>query len=194
MNKFAKAIKYIFVVALIAFLAALLLRICQSDYKAFKDVYISDGFKAAYKVDSNVRTHAVNDGFSENGGVFAYSLVYMEDAGYIQFTVRYNIRHMDEVRETYPDFKDEDIYYILQDNDGNTYTPNVLETEEKYNYRFFKLEFTDIESFEKDLKIKMILGGTPDNVSAQNILTVHRGDDTSIAYDFSSSELKKLNK
>ena len=194
MDKFVKIIKFIFVLALIAVLAALFIRIYQSDYKALEDINMSDSFISAYEKDSDVRTHAVNDGFSENGSVYAYSLVYMKDGGYIQFTVRYNTRHIDEVRETYPEFKNENIKYVLIDGEGNTYEANVLEAVDKFNYCYFKLEFTDIPDFATDLKVKMVLEGLPEDLNKKSVLTVHRADDTSIQYTFSSSEKKLLNK
>ena len=194
MDKFVKIIKFIFVLALIAVLAALFIRIYQSDYKALEDINISDSFISAYEKDSDVRTHAVNDGFSENGSVYAYSLVYMKDSGYMQFTVRYNTRHIDEVRETYPEFKNENIKYVLIDGEGNTYEANVLEAVDKFNYCYFKLEFTDIPDFATDLKVKMVLEGLPEDLNKKSVLTVHRADDTSIQYTFSSSEKKLLNK
>ena len=194
MDKFVKIIKFIFVLALIAVLAALFIRIYQSDYKALEDINISDSFISAYEKDSDVRTHAVNDGFSENGSVYAYSLVYMKDGGYIQFTVRYNTRHIDEVRETYPEFKNDNIKYVLIDGEGNTYEANVLEAVDKFNYCYFKLEFTDIPDFATDLKVKMVLEGLPEDLNKKSVLTVHRADDTSIQYSFSSSEKKLLNK
>ena len=194
MDKFVKIIKFIFVLALAAVIAALFIRIYQSDYKALEDINISDSFISAYEKDSDVRTHAVNDGFSENGSVYAYSLVYMKDGGYIQFTVRYNTRHIDEVRQTYPDFKNENIKYVLIDGEGNTYEANVLEAVDKFNYCYFKLEFTDIPDFATDLKVKMVLTGLPDELNKKSVLTVHRADDTSIQYSFSSSEKNLLNK
>ena len=194
MDKFVKIIKFIFVLALIAVLAALFIRIYQSDYKALEDINISDSFISAYEKDSDVRTHAVNDGFSENGSVYAYSLVYMKDGGYIQFTVRYNTRHIDEVRQTYPDFKNENIKYVLIDGEGNTYEANVLETKDKFNYCYFKLEFANIPDFSTDFKVKMVLEGLPEDLNKKSVLTVHRADDTSIQYTFSSSEKKLLNK
>ena len=194
MDKFVKIIKFIFVLALIAVLAALFIRIYQSDYKALEDINISDSFISAYEKDSDVRTHAVNDGFSENGSVYAYSLVYMKDGGYIQFTVRYNTRHIDEVRETYPELKNEDIKYVLIDGEGNTYEANVLESADKFNYCYFKLEFTGIPDFATDLKVKMVLTGLPDELNKKSVLTVHRADDTSIQYSFSNSEKNLLNK
>ena len=194
MDKFVKIIKFIFVLALIAVLAALFIRIYQSDYKALEDINISDSFISAYEKDSDVRTHAVNDGFSENGSVYAYSLVYMKDGGYMQFTVRYNTRHIDEVRQTYPEFKNENIKYVLIDGEGNTYEANVLEAVDKFNYCYFKLEFTDIPDFATDLKVKMVLEGLPEDLNKKSVLTVHRADDTSIQYSFSSSEKKLLNK
>ena len=194
MDKFVKIIKFIFVLALAAVSAALFIRIYQSDYKALEDINISDSFISAYEKDSDVRTHAVNDGFSENGSVYAYSLVYMKDGGYIQFTVRYNTRHIDEVRQTYPDFKNENIKYVLIDGEGNTYEANVLEAVDKFNYCYFKLEFTGIPDFATDLKVKMVLTGLPDELNKKSVLTVHRADDTSIQYSFSSSEKNLLNK
>ena len=194
MGKFGKLIIYIFALALVAVLATLFIRIYQSDYKGLEDVKISDSFISAYEKDSDVRTHAVNDGFSENGSVYAYSLVYMKDGGYIQFTVRYNTRHIDEVRETYPEFKNENIKYVLIDGEGNTYEANVLESADKFNYCYFKLEFTGIPDFATDLKVKMVLTGLPDELNKKSVLTVHRADDTSIQYSFSSSEKNLLNK
>ena len=194
MDKFVKIIKYIFILALVAVVAALFIRIYQSDYKALEDINISDTFILAYEKDSDVRTHAVNDGFSENGSVFAYSLVYMKDAGYMQFTVRYNTRHIDEVRNTYPDFKNEDIKYVLIDGEGNTYEANVLETVDKINYCYFKLEFANIPDFSTDFKVKMVLEGLPEELSKKSVLVIHRADDTSIQYSFSKSEEGLLNK
>jgi hypothetical protein len=194
LDKFVKIIKYIFILALVAVVAALFIRIYQSDYKALEDINISDTFISAYEKDSDVRTHAVNDGFSENGSVFAYSLVYMKDAGYMQFTVRYNTRHIDEVRNTYPDFKNEDIKYVLIDGEGNTYEANVLEAVDKFNYCYFKLEFANIPDFSTDFKVKMVLEGLPDDLSKKSVLMIHRADDTSIQYSFSKSEQSLLNK
>jgi hypothetical protein len=194
LDKFVKIIKYIFILALVAVVAALFIRIYQSDYKALEDINISDTFISAYEKDSDVRTHAVNDGFSENGSVFAYSLVYMKDAGYMQFTVRYNTRHIDEVRNTYPDFKNEDIKYVLIDGEGNTYEANVLEAVDKFNYCYFKLEFANIPDFSTDFKVKMVLEGLPDDLSKKSVLMIHRADDTSIQYSFSKSEEGLLNK
>ena len=191
LGKFVKVIKYIFVIALIAFLAALFLRVCQSDYKGLEDVNITDNFISAFKQDSDVRTHAVNDTFSENGGVFAYSLVYMKDAGYLQLTVRYNTRHTDAVKESYPDFTEDQIRYTLTDSNGKTYTPKVIDSERRFNYQYFKLEFTDIESFDRDLKINMIFD-VDEKLNEKSTLVVHRAKDTSIAYRFSRSEAKLL--
>ena len=194
MGKLTKTIKLVFVIALVAFLAALLLRICQSDHKALEDIKITDKFIEAYKEDSNIRTHAVNDGFSENGAVFAYSLVYMKDAGYIQVTVRYNTRHIDEVIKAHPEFKEEYIRYTVTDGNGNVYTPNIIERDAKYNYKYFKLEITDIEDFNTTFTVNMHLDNIDEEISKKNVLIIHRADDTSIAYELSKSEEKLLNK
>ena len=194
MGKLTKIIKLVFVIALVAFLAALFLRICQSDHKALEDIKITDKFIEAYKEDSNIRTHAVNDGFSENGAVFAYSLVYMKDAGYIQVTVRYNTRHIDEVILSYPEFKEESIRYELVDKNGKTYAPNIIGEEAKYNYHYFKLEFTNVDFSTENLSVKMILDGIDINVGDKSTLVVHRSDDTSIPFILSDEQMSLINK
>ena len=197
LGKFVKVIKSVFAIALIAFLAALFLRVCQSDYKGLEDVNITNDFILAYKQDSDVRTHAVNDTFSENGGVYAYSLVYMKEAGYLQLTVRYNTRHTDAVKERYPEFTEDQIRYTLTDSNGKTYTPKVVDSERRYNYQYYKLEFTDIESFDRNLTVNMIFDvddSVDDKLNEQSTLVVHRAKDTSVAYKFSRSEAKLLKK
>lgn len=180
-------------VALFVFIGALIFRMCQASHKALEDTSISQGFKDAYKISEEVITHAVNDEFSENGAVYAYSLVYMPKANYLQLTVRYNKRHIDEVKLTYPDFNEDDISYCLADGNGKIYIPKVLGKEDKYNYRYFKLEFTGVDFSTSQLDIKMLLNGIDINVGDKSTLTVHRIDDTFIAYQFSSEEKKELN-
>jgi hypothetical protein len=56
LGKFAKVIKYIFIIALLAFLAALFLRICQSDHKALENIDITNNFKGVCDyIDSSVK-------------------------------------------------------------------------------------------------------------------------------------------
>ena len=145
LRKLGVIIKIVFTIALCVFIAALVFRMCQASHRALEDTHISQGFKDAYKISTDISTHAINDEFSENGAVYAYSLVYIEKAGYLQFTVRYNTRHIEEVQETYTDFKEENIKYQLVDAKGKIYTPKILAHEEEYNYHYFKLEFTGVE-------------------------------------------------
>ena len=126
MDTAGKIIKIVLTVSLFIVIAALIFRMCQASHKALEDTVITPAFKEAYKVDKDVRTHAVNDEFSENGAVWAYSLVYSESGGYLQITVRYNIRHIDEVRATYPEFKDESIRYELVDGKANHTSQKLL--------------------------------------------------------------------
>lgn len=181
-------IKLVFTIALFVFIAALVFRMCQASFRGLEDTNISQGFKNAYSISQEISTHAVNDEFSENGAVYAYSLVYIEKAGYLQLTVRYNQRHIDEVKVTYPDLKEENIRYELSDSNGKIYTPTILEEETKYNYRYFKLEFTGVDFSTNALSIKMILGGIDINVGEKSTLVVHRRDDTCIPYELSSDE------
>ena len=186
----SRIIGIIFTLALVVFICALIFRICQSDYKGLQTVYITENFKEAYANSDDIRTHAVNDTFSENGAVYAYSLVYIPESGYMQFTVRYNTRHIEEVISAHPDFDFDKIHYNITNEEGTVYEPNVIDEESKYNYRYFKLEFTGVDFSSKELSVNMILEGLDFDGGS---LTVHRLDDTYINYELSKGELSSLN-
>lgn len=188
MEKTKKILKIILTLLLFIFIAALCFRMCQASHEALDGLYVTDAFISAYSQSNDVRTHAVNDQFSENGSVYAYSLIYIDEAGYLQISVRYNNRHIDDVIASYPELKYDDIYYVLEDENGSTYTPSVLDSASKYNYTYFKLEFTGVSFENTDLKIKMVLGDIDINVGDMSTLTIHRKDDTYIPYDFSKKE------
>ena len=185
-------IKTTLTIVLFVFIGALIFRMCQASHQAIEDTIITDAFKEAYKKDTDVRTHAIVDEFSENGAVYAYSLVYMKEAGYMQFTVRYNTRHMDEVRESYPDFDMKNIKYELVDEKGTVYTPRVLTTDDAFNYRYFRLEFTDVNFSAQALSVRMLLDGIDINMGTKSTLLIHKKDSTSIPYEFSGDEEKAL--
>jgi len=181
-------IKTTLTVVLFVFIGALIFRMCQASHQALEETVITEEFKSAYKLDNDIRTHAVTEEFSENGAVYAYSLVYMKKAGYLQFTVRYNTRHIDEVKETYPEFDEKNIRYTLVDAKGKEYKPNVLETDEAYNYKYFKLEFTDVNFESDNLSVKMHLDGIDINMGTKSTAIVHKKDSTSIPYQLTGDD------
>ena len=191
-KRFGIIVKIALTVALFVFIGALVFRMCQASHKALEGLEITSAFKEAYKNCDDVRTHAVNDEFSENGAVYGYSLIYIEEAGYLQFTVRYNTRHIEEVKLSYPELEEEDIFYELTDGEGTTYSATVLCDTDKYNYRYFKLEFTNVSFSTQELKVRMVLGDININVGDKSTLTVHRQDDTYIPYTFTAQEKKEL--
>ena len=191
-KKIGKIIKLTLTVVLFVFIGALIFRMCQASHQALKDTVITEEFKGAYGYDNDVRKHAITEEFSENGAVYAYSLVYMEKAGYLQFTVRYNTRHMDEVKASYPEFDMNNVRYVLVDGNGKEYTPNVLAVEDKYNYRYFKLEFADVSFSTENLSVEMRLEGIDINMGTKSTLEIHKKDSTSIPYDLTSKEKKEL--
>lgn len=184
-----KIIKIFCSVALVAFLSLLAFVIIQNSAKPLKKTYITDSFKEAYSISDDVRTHAFNQEFSENGGIYAYSLTYIPDGGYLQFTVRYNKRHIEEIKDEYSDFREKDISYILVDSEGNEYEAHVIEEKDKFHYHYLKLEFTDVDFEASELKVVMVLDGLEFNGGE---LTVHTSDNTSIPYKLSSKEKKQL--
>ncbi len=207
-------------VALFTFIIAFIFRICQSDYKALESLNISKDFKEAYAISQDVRTHAAGKEFSDNGAVYAYSLVYIPEAKYVQITVRYNVRHIDEVisslnaneKQLYGEnartyTKDDiSIFYTLTDRAGKVYTPTVLGSEEKFNYSYFKLEFTGIDLSSDGLDLNMMIKNVKeDKINNKNTLVfsegesynsgaleIHKADNTYIPYDFSKKEKKEL--
>ena len=108
----------------------------------------------------------------------------------MQFTVRYNTRHIEEVISAHPDFDFDKIHYNITNEEGTVYEPNVIDEESKYNYRYFKLEFTGVDFSSKELSVNMILEGLDFDGGS---LTVHRLDDTYINYELSKGELSSLN-
>ena len=185
MNKLGKILKIVLIVAIISVLALLFINIIKSDHKEFEELnQDSEGFKAAYGISTDIRTHIAgdNDGFSENGGLYAYSLYYIEKAGYLQITVRYNERHMDDIASSYKDFDPDKIHYTITDENGNIYTPTVLDSASKYHYQYFKLEFTNVDFTDTSLKLNMIIDVLSDVIGDQNSIVIHKSGRNSIPY------------
>lgn len=207
-------------VALFTFIIAFMFRLCQADHKELKGLIVTDNFKDAYNISQDVRTHAAGTEFSENGALYAYSFVYIPNAQYMQITVRYNNRHIDEVitslnenenalyGENAKDYTIDDIniFYTLIDSRGKEYVPNVLEEKEKFNYTFYKLEFTGVDFEDTSLNINMMLenteqaevNGTNTLIYSQGslynsgMLECHSKDDTHIPYELSKKEKEQL--
>lgn len=220
-NAVGRIVNICLTVALFTFIVAIIFRMCQSSHKEFKNTYITDNFKEAYTISQDIRTHAAGTEFSENGALYAYSFVYIPDARYMQITVRYNNRHIDEVINSLNNnekylygedarsytIDDINIFYTLEDSNGNKYEPNVLDQTKKFNYTYFKLEFTDINFNDTSLNISMMLenteqteiNGTKTLIYSQGslynsgILECHSKDDMHIPYELSKKEKEQLN-
>lgn len=185
MSNLGKILKIVLIVAIVLVLVLLSVNIFKSDNKELEDLIKSDAFNTAYEASNDLRTHVAgdNDGFSENGGVYAYSLFYIEKSGYIQITVRYNERHMDDISASYKDFDKSKIHYTLTDENGNTYTPTVLDTASKYHYQYFKLEFTGVDFTDTSLKLNMVIDVLSDIIGDQNSIVIHKSEQKSIPYN-----------
>lgn len=163
-------IKTVLFIALWVFIVAICMRACQADHKELKNLYVTDELKEAYSVSQDVRTHAAGKEFSDNGALYAYSFVYIEEAEYLQVTVRYNTRHINEVIEsinkneilqygegakqyTIDDIR---IFYKVTDSDGNEFQVKELDTATKYNYVYRKLEVTGINFENVAINIDMM--------------------------------------
>lgn len=195
-KKISKIISTVLSSLLLIFIGALLFRMCQANHKEFKKLNVSSAFKEAYAQSTDVRTHVAGEEFSNNGALYAYTYVYIEEAGYMQLTVRYNTRHIDEVvsalnenekklnpasNKTYT-ADDISIYYTVSDSNGNVYKDeiNVLGKAEKYNYVFFQIELSCIDFSADSLSINMMLGNVKrEEIDGSVTLVYSEGDSTS---------------
>jgi hypothetical protein len=89
-------------------------------------------------------------------------------------------RHMDEISQSYKDFDSSKIHYTLTDSNGRLYEPTILDTAEKYHYKYFKLEFTDVDFEAKTLSLNMIIDVLSDVVGTKNSVVIHQAGETSI--------------
>lgn len=221
-----KIITIIAALALTAFVIFFSIQMYRSTkYDMFNEVYITDNFKDAYKENSEVRTHSVGtEGLSENGVIKVTELVYiMEPVGenaclptgeaYIQFGIRINKLHIEEVQQECPNFDYDDIEFFLVSKDGNTVYEEkldascLLDSGEKYQYKYYKYEKSSVLLDCDSLTLEMRLNGITvvENKKGELILTedeakvhladsteIHKEDRTYIEYKFSKSEKKEL--
>ncbi len=185
MSKLGKILKIVLIVAIVSVLALLTVNVVKQEHKELEELSKTDAFNHAYAISNDVRTHVPgdNDGFSENGGVYSYSLYYIESAGYLQITVRYNEKHMDDIKANYPDFDADKIYYTLTDDKGNTYTPNVVDDSSKYHYEYYKLEFTGVDFTDTSLKLNMVIDVLSEVIGDKNSVVIHKAGQKFVPYE-----------
>lgn len=190
-------LKYALIIALVAILAALFLAVYQSNYEAMKDITINNELKDAYSVSTDIRTHAVEDEFSGNGGFYGYSLYYIEEAGYVQFCVKYNTNQISKLKDQYPALSGID--FILRDSEGNEYKPTVIGREAKFHYVYLKLEYRfdegEYDFNKQDLIARMIIKGVDYDFDSEgfNDLIIHKKGEASIPYELSKKEMEAIN-
>lgn len=206
-----------FVAALAAFLIFLGVQLYRSTiFDLFDEVYITDNLKEALKNNDDIRTHSVGtEGLGEEGIIKITELVYIKELddggketglGYIQFGVRYNKTHIDEVNseiegENVTGISYDDISYDLvaydyvKDENGKEKLTEVaryplssaqyrLDTGDRWQYRYFKFECTGVlincESLEIEMKLhgveKVNENGETHMIENENAVTVADSD------------------
>ncbi len=191
-NWVGRIIAILFAVSLSTFLIFLGIQLYRSTiYDMFDEVYITDNLKVAHKNNSDIRTHSVGtEGLGEEGIIKVTELVYIKELdadgketglGYIQFGVRYNKKHIDEVNQS---IRGEDVkgisyddvsydlvaYDYVLDDEGNSTIKEIaryplsvdeciLDQGDKYQYRFFKFECAGVNLNCQSLEIEMKLHG-----------------------------------
>lgn len=217
-----KIITAAFALALVSFVVFFSIHLYRSTvYDMFDGIIPSDSFKAAYSQNSDLRTHDVGtEGLSANGVIKVTNLVYIEEINedgtkngeaYMQFGVRINKLHIDEVVEVCPGVTYDDIsFYLVATSQGETiYNQelSLIDEGEKFQYKFYKFENNDVIIDCDSLKIEMRIDGiTVAKDENQNSILVekegevhvadyeemHNRSRTSIEYKLSRKEKKLI--
>lgn len=175
-----------FIVALATFLIFLGIQLYRSTiFDYFDEVFITEKLESALQNNDDIRTHSVGtEGLGEQGVIKITKLVYINELdengkktglGYIQFGVRYNKTHIDEVNTkikadnvngiSYDDVSYDLIAYdYVTNEEGKSelkeiarYPLSASDQADKYQYRYYKFEcdgvLLDCESLEIEMKI-----------------------------------------
>ena len=217
----AKIITVAFALALVSFVVFFSIHLYRSTiYDMFDEVYITESFKEAYSQNSDVRTHDVGtEGLSENGVIKITELVYIENLdengastghAYMQFGVRINMLHIEEVKEVCPNVTYDDISFVLvssNNNETKRIELNLIDQGEKHQYKFYKFEqndvFIDCDSLNIEMEIdgisvaydennNKVLKETEGEVHIADSTEIHNKDRASIEYKLSRKEKKQL--
>lgn len=189
MEKLGKFLKIVLILAIVCVVVLLAINMYKSGHKELEELVITDNLKTAHTNYSYLCTHKPqNDGFSSNGGLYAYSLAYIEREGYLQVTVRYNKRHMDDIKASYPSFEESQIYFTLSDEAGTVYKPTEIASASKFHYEYFKLEFTGIDFTKEELTLNMVIDVLSDVIDDQSSVLLHKRDQEYKRWELSAEE------
>ena len=210
-----RIISIVSIIGLVAFAVFLGVQLWRSTtYDRFDYLEITSDFKEAYSKNSEVLTRPVGkEGLSEEGIVKVTELAYITSEGgydYVQFNVRFNKRHVDDITEKCPGFDYDDVYFVLIAKSGaytKEYNLTEIAKDDKYQYRYIKYEVTDIESCDS-IVLEMRLNGiekyedengktdikeNQDSFYAlEDRPTIQEKDGGSYEYSLSKSEKKQL--
>lgn len=220
-----KIITIVATVALAVFVVFFGIQMYRSTkFDLFDEVYITDNFKASYGANGDVRTHSVGtEGLSENGVIKITELVYINDldasgketgTAYMQFGIRINKLHVEEVQENCPNLTYDDIEFFIVGKNGTSTVyeeklngSDLLDSGEKYQYKYYKYEKLGVTVDVDSLTVEMRLNGitVKENEKGESELLedeskvhladsteIHKRDRTYIQYKFSRKEKKEL--
>ncbi len=182
-----RIITILFSIAIVAFLIFLGVQLYRSTiFDLYDDIEITPALKEAYKESDDVRTRPVEtDGLSENGIIKVTELAYIKNESgysYIQFNVRFNKNHIDEVKEYCPELTYDDVTYYLVAKNGEdvveAYPLTEIKKGDKYHYRYFKFEASDIIECDQ-LVLEMRLLGVEKTTDENDEATLKPAEDKS---------------
>ena len=150
MKIFGKAAKILLVLFVLVLMTMMGVRMYQtSDQNPLSQ--LSPTLAQAQADGCTVMTYHQSDPLSDDGVVYAYAVYYVKETGDLQLTFRYSTRLIDRIRQIHPEFSDKDISFSISAVKGEDtvveYKGELLDTTDKYIYRYKQLLFHDV-SFE----------------------------------------------
>ncbi len=135
-------------------------------------------------------THKFLASIAPDGYFTAHSLVYNREQGELQLTARYN----ESVYEYMGVEDGDDFYWELRDEEGNTISKGtVVDEEQKYFYRHFRLIFSDVTVEEGDSLYLFLCCDAVDYPKAETVgFPVHQPDQDWKRYKLNGEERESL--
>ena len=183
-----KIIFYIFVVLLVLFVGALILRMCDMDSQSvLNKITPSENARAAYANGEKILTRQSEQNISYDGFMRCYAIVYLPERDELQVTVKYTNASYDKLGTT----QTEGFGFKLYDTEtAREFTDYTEERASDRNYGYYRLVFEGVEFSDKaDLEVVMFPKRNEERYSA---IKIHSSTGQFKDYKLSKEEIASL--
>ena len=151
-----RVLKYTVLALIFGIIAFLLVRILMAEYypKEMKGLYATDNLKSAYAADPDIEIRRQKLAISYDNPDFALFMAnhqyYSPAAGELQIALRYNQSTLAEVQKDFglatEPAPSRDLFdFTLFDDNGNRYSLDLMLTDSKFMYEYYKLAFSGVD-------------------------------------------------